>query len=171
MTLRKLKKSDTLEIRLTHADKSAFMAKAAGEGQSASEVVRLLVDHYLSNSNCVLQELSARNTSFARMALDAGAVLVISILGYGLAAWALRMALLKPFIPSRIGLWKLPDSFDPLTFSIGHRSVPPGAHELLGWWIIPIFLILGATVGLITWRFGTSRAGRILHFWTAPGSR
>jgi len=47
---REPKKSDTLEVRLAHEAKQAFMAKAADEGQSASEVVRNLVAHYLDAS-------------------------------------------------------------------------------------------------------------------------
>lgn len=39
------KKSETLEIRLPHALKQAFMAHCADEGRSASEVVRGFIEH------------------------------------------------------------------------------------------------------------------------------
>ncbi len=42
-TPRPAKKSETLEIRLSHDDKLAFMARCRSEGVSASEVVRGLI--------------------------------------------------------------------------------------------------------------------------------
>src|SRR3954470_6752839 len=46
MNKRSPKKSETLEVRLTHETKQAFMSKAAVEGRSASEIVRDLVANY-----------------------------------------------------------------------------------------------------------------------------
>lgn len=42
------KKSESLEIRLSHEVKRAFMAKAIEEGRSASEVLRTSIDRYLA---------------------------------------------------------------------------------------------------------------------------
>lgn len=38
------KKSETLEIRLSHEDKQAFMARCRAEGVTASEVLRSLIE-------------------------------------------------------------------------------------------------------------------------------
>ena len=38
------KKSETLEIRLSHAQKQAFMARCQAEGRSASEALRAYID-------------------------------------------------------------------------------------------------------------------------------
>ena len=43
-TPRPPKKSETLEIRLSHDDKLAFMARCRSEGLTASEVVRGLIE-------------------------------------------------------------------------------------------------------------------------------
>lgn len=43
-TPRPPKKSETLEIRLSHAEKLAFMARCRSEGVTASEVVRGLIE-------------------------------------------------------------------------------------------------------------------------------
>lgn len=43
-TPRPPKKSETLEIRLSHAEKVAFMARCRAEGVTASEVVRGLIE-------------------------------------------------------------------------------------------------------------------------------
>lgn len=42
------KKSDTLEVRLSHATKQAFMARCRSEGRAASEVVREMIEGYLA---------------------------------------------------------------------------------------------------------------------------
>ena len=44
------KKSETLEVRLSHPDKVALQDKAAREGRSVSAVVRGLISSYLSQS-------------------------------------------------------------------------------------------------------------------------
>ena len=41
------KKSENLEVRLSHADKQNLRAKAALEGRSVSDVVRCLISDYL----------------------------------------------------------------------------------------------------------------------------
>jgi hypothetical protein len=48
MSRRSPKKSETLEVRIPHEVKDALMRKAHAEGRSASEVVRKLIDSYLS---------------------------------------------------------------------------------------------------------------------------
>jgi hypothetical protein len=42
--MRTLKKSESLEIRLPHPTKQAFMARCQAEGRSASEAVREFID-------------------------------------------------------------------------------------------------------------------------------
>ena len=45
-----LKKSETVEIRLPHATKTAFMDKCRAEGRTASEVIRRFIDSELDRS-------------------------------------------------------------------------------------------------------------------------
>ena len=44
---RKLKKSETLEIRLPYPTKQAFMARCSDNGRSASDAMRGFIDDYL----------------------------------------------------------------------------------------------------------------------------
>jgi hypothetical protein len=44
----RLKKSETLEIRLPYPTKLAFMARCRDEGRSASEALRLFIDGHLA---------------------------------------------------------------------------------------------------------------------------
>lgn len=46
---RQLKKSETIEVRLSHDLKQAFMAKASDEGRSASDVMRDSIAGYLGS--------------------------------------------------------------------------------------------------------------------------
>jgi hypothetical protein len=76
-----------------------------------------------------------------------------SLFGYGIAAGFLVTAAVKPFMPSRAGMWLVPDPKDEFSFSIGTNDNPHG-RELLGWWIIPIGIVVGLGLGWLTWRFG-----------------
>ena len=42
------KKSETLEVRVPHAAKQAFMARCRAEGRSASDVIREFIDGFLA---------------------------------------------------------------------------------------------------------------------------
>lgn len=81
---------------------------------------------------------------------------LVSLVGYALAAGFLFSALWKPIDPERVGLWRVPDPEDPWSFSVGMIDPSPGAQELLGWWIVPVGLVLGWALAYLTWRFGVA---------------
>jgi hypothetical protein len=57
-------------------------------------------------------------------------------------------------MPDRVGLW-VHGRGDALSISLGVTDRPgPLNTELLGWWIIPIGLVVGAVLVLLTWRLG-----------------
>lgn len=69
----------------------------------------------------------------------------VGILGYSLAAALVLVAVLKPFFPHHIGLWKNP----PDLFALGFVSGPPDPQfEILGLWIIPLGLVVGCLLWL-----------------------
>jgi hypothetical protein len=77
------------------------------------------------------------------------------IVGYVVAGSFFCAAMVKPFAPARVGLFRLGE--DEISLHLG-LSAPPPAHgqELLGWWIVPLGLLLGAaafrlTVGFARW--------------------
>lgn len=76
-----------------------------------------------------------------------------SLIGYGIGASFVVCALVKPFAPGRVGLWKLADPADDLSFSLGWVN-RPDATDLLGWWIIPVGLAIGLGLIFLTARFG-----------------
>jgi uncharacterized membrane protein len=83
-------------------------------------------------------------------------VLLSSIVGYFLGAAFILCALLKPVHPQTAGLWILAAGTDHPTISLrlGFGDAPPGGRELLGWWIVPIGLVMGCGLVMLTTRFG-----------------
>jgi hypothetical protein len=84
-----------------------------------------------------------------------------SALAYGFAACWLFTALAKPFQPARVGLWLMPDANGDLNLSLGSHGTADIGRDLLGWWVVPIGLALGAATALLTWRWN----GRLLRRW------
>ncbi len=79
-------------------------------------------------------------------------VLLGSILGYFLGTACMLVAVLKPFLPETAGLWvtaKNTGDFE-TSLRLGFGSAPVGGHEVLGWWIIPLGLIVGCAMVMVT---------------------
>ncbi|HKC11398.1 MAG TPA: hypothetical protein VKI41_05005 [Vicinamibacteria bacterium] len=80
-------------------------------------------------------------------------VLIPVIGGYLVAASFFIAALVKPFAPDRVGLWRL--SNDEFSLRLGlTATVPPRGQELLGWAIVPLGLIVGSGTFLLAVWFG-----------------
>ncbi len=79
---------------------------------------------------------------------------MVSLTGYAIGAGLLITAIAKPFAPDHVGLWHMRGPPDDYTYSLGVVTEAPRAHDLLGWWIIPIGLFVGALTLWLTWRFG-----------------
>ena len=95
-----------------------------------------------------------------RVSLGGLFTLAATLLGYATGLFLITMALLKPFMPERIGLWLRPG--DDVHFSLGRMPVPT-ADEVLGWWIIPLGLILGLVIMLLTWRWSLAAVRSLLR--------
>lgn len=82
-------------------------------------------------------------------------VLVGSMMGYFLGTVFILVAALKPFHPQTAGLWLLRNSTgDPeISLRLGFGSVPGVGRDVLGWWIVPIGLLAGCAVVILTTRF------------------
>jgi hypothetical protein len=91
----------------------------------------------------------ASRGTFERITLTA--LYVLGYFGMG-TLWA--GALEKLLAPSRGGLWYTPGDFWSTTLLVGGNP-PSGAHELLGWWVVPIALLAGWGV-----KFASDRAAQ-----------
>jgi len=82
-------------------------------------------------------------------------VLLSSIFGYFLGIVFILCAVLKPFHPRTAGLWLIPDGAGDVEISLrlGFVGAPLGGHEVLGWWIVPIGLVVGGGLMMLTTYF------------------
>lgn len=72
-------------------------------------------------------------------------VFIGCVVGYFLGGSFMLCAILKPLHPQTAGLWRLADEANSYSFSLrlGFGTVPAGGRELLGWWIVPLGLLIG----------------------------
>ena len=96
-------------------------------------------------------------------------VFFCALFGYAFGAGFLLVGIIKPLAPAHTGVWLQ----NGVVVSCGALVVvpPPPAHEVLGWWLIPIALILGTTVSLVT-TFMIRLSLKLSHSWqTRLGGR
>lgn len=73
------KKSETLELRIPHATKQAFMARCRDEGRGASETLRLLIDSHMARRAEAGRRRLIRAAAALAVVLGAGAVALPSL--------------------------------------------------------------------------------------------
>jgi hypothetical protein len=91
---------------------------------------------------------------WATRSLEGLGALVVAFLGYATALIALGCALVKPFMPDRVGLWVQRVPPDDWSFQLGRvATAPTDAREVLGWYIVPLGLLVGAIALTATSRY------------------
>jgi len=92
---------------------------------------------------------------WARLSVAGFFVLLAAIVGYFLGGALVVCALLKPFHPQSAGLWAFHDATGDVEYSLrmGFSTPPAGGHELLGWWMVPIGLVAGGLLLMLTTAF------------------
>ena len=91
---------------------------------------------------------------WATRSLEGLGALVVAFLGYGTALIALGCALVKPFMPDRVGLWVQKVPPDDWSFQLGRVATAPiDAREVLGWYIVPLGILVGAIALTATSRY------------------
>jgi len=90
---------------------------------------------------------------WASLSIAGFCVLFGSLIGYLAGIVFLLCALLKPFHPHTAGLWIIPDGAVDVEISLrlGFGSIPAG-REVLGWWIVPLGLVAGFGLVMLTSR-------------------
>lgn len=90
-----------------------------------------------------------------------GRLLVTALYFFGyinvFTLWA--AAIEKLLAPSRGGLWYVPGHWSSISL-ITSGSPPSGARELLGWWLVPIAVLVGWALKVVTDRIAQLWIGR-----------
>ena len=178
--LRRLPEADVSEIVAelrSHVRDSA--GDAMDEGEVAAALARLgspgeLASLYATDR---LLERAGRDPSpwlllwslvrRATVSVAGGVALLSVIAGYLVAAGFFVAAIAKQFAPDRVGLWWLHG--DEISLHLGLVAAPPPPdQELLGFWIVPLGLSLGALALWSTARFGRWAVTRLRRTPLAP---
>jgi hypothetical protein len=166
------------EIRAHILDKTA--AKAPGETAAAAPETPASVSATLAALGTP-EELASRYRTEellkrAQLAASPGLILLrwtalglatllvclVSAVGYCLGGALVMFALFKLLWPRGTGLWA-ERTADRWNASMFFGNQPRPGHELLGWWLIPIGLILGAGLLYLTFRFCTWSLSKFLR--------
>ncbi len=94
-------------------------------------------------------------------------VFVIALVGYALGGGFILLALIKPLFPANTGFWVGPNQFS-FSFRTAASMTNPASpvHEVLGWWLIPVCLVIGALSLALTTKFLQYLMGRFR--WRVP---
>jgi hypothetical protein len=93
---------------------------------------------------------------WASLSVNGFLVLLVAIPGYFLGIVLIVAAALKPFHPATAGLWVSPDVAardTAYSLHMGFGAAPAGGREVLGWWIMPLGLLAGCGLVILTTRF------------------
>ena len=126
-------------------------------GSSAELARQYTADEVLARAEISRSPLRLLDSLFrwATMSVAGSLVLTGAITGYFVGLVFLAVAVLKLFHPATAGLWALRDGAgDPeLSVRMGFGAAPSNAHELLGWWIVPLGMVIGCGLVMLTTRF------------------
>jgi hypothetical protein len=152
--------------------RSHLLEKAAAGGMTGAAVdaaleslgrpeelaLEYVTDELLARAEVSRSPLRILDTLFrwASLSIVGFFVLLGAITGYFLGVVFLLVAALKPFHPETAGLWASRDASGDLALSVhlGFGYAPVGGREVLGWWIVPIGLLAGCLLVILTTRFG-----------------
>ena len=137
-----------MHIQERAGDDALRIEKVLGGLGAAEELAKqyrtglLLQQAHRSISPLVILRATLR---WALTGIEGTAVFLIAVVGYATGAAFLLLALLKPIFPRHTGLWVGPGVFN---FSFETALPPAGGavRELLGWWLIPVCLVMGSLI-------------------------
>ncbi|HEV2645934.1 MAG TPA: DUF1700 domain-containing protein [Acidobacteriaceae bacterium] len=86
----------------------------------------------------------------------------VAALGCSLGCWLFLLGFIKLMSPRTTGVYGVWTKHD-ISFNWQFGSSPNKPNELLGWWLVPIGILLGGAILLLTFRLGY---WSIRRFWT-----
>ena len=134
----------------------AVDAVLAGLGRPEDLASQYTTDNLLARAEVTRSPLRILQSLFRWGSLSVAGFLVLmgSLAGYfvGFALWL--CAALKIFHPHTAGVWAIPTGPDDVEISVrlGFGNAPAGGRDLLGWWVVPIGLLAGGGLVILTSR-------------------
>jgi uncharacterized membrane protein len=145
------------------ANVAAVDAALAALGTAEELASQYVTDNLLARAEVSRSPLQILKSLFrwASLSIAGFCVLLGSLIGYLAGIVFLLCALLKPFHPHTAGLWIIPDGAVDVEISLrlGFGSIPAG-REVLGWWIVPLGLVAGFGLVMLTTRYAVWCARR-----------
>jgi hypothetical protein len=153
------------ELRSHIADKAAASGQVTAAGVDAALALlgtpeelatQYTTDALLARAEVSRSPLRILESLFrwASLSIAGFLVLLTSIVGYFLGGALMLCAVLKTIHPQSGGLWAFPNGTDTeISLRLGFGTPPPGGRDLLGWWIVPVGLIVGCGLVVLTTRF------------------
>ena len=128
----------------------------AALGSTEELASQYITDNLLAHAEVNRSPLRVLNTLFrwATLSVTGFCVLLGSVIGYFFGVVLILVAVFKVIHPQNAGLWLLHDSTGDSEFSfrMGFGGAPTG-RDLLGWWILPLGLLVGCALVTLTTRF------------------
>ena len=160
-----LRREETTDI--VEELRSHILEKAALQGETSSAAIdnvlaalgnpedlaaEYMADDLLQRAASGFSPLLLLRGLFRWACLSAAGVFVLlgCTVGYLVGVSLMLCAVLKPLHPHTAGLWRLADQANSYSLRLGFGPVPPGGKELLGWWMVPVGLLLGGGLCLLT---------------------
>jgi hypothetical protein len=132
-------------------------AALAGLGSPEELASEYVTDNLLARAEVSRSPLRILESLFRWASLSVAGFFVLlgSILGYFVGGAFMWCAVLKLIHPQSAGLWVARDSTGDFQFFLrmGFGTPPVGARDVLGWWIMPIGLLAGCGLVILTTRF------------------
>lgn len=113
-------------------------------------------DNLLARAEVNRSPWSILNSLFrwASLSIAGFFVLIGSLLGYFTGVVLILCGYLKLIHPHTAGIWTTQDAAGDLQVSVrlGFGSPPASGHEVLGWWIVPLGILVGFGLVMLTTR-------------------
>jgi hypothetical protein len=137
-------------------------AVLAGLGSPEELAQQYLTDEVLARTEASRSPVQIVENAFRWASLSVGGLFVLlgALMGYAIGLLLLLWAVLKPLHPGTAGLWASRDSTGDLLISVHvwAGSAAPGSRDLLGWWIVPLGLLAGGGLVMLTTRLAARYA-------------
>jgi HAAS domain-containing protein len=165
------------ELRAHIAEKTSAGASVQST-LSALGTPEQLASEYVTDGLLARAELSRSpfrilNSLFhiATFSATGFAALLATVTGYTLGVIFVLGAFAKILHPHTAGLWRIPDGYGvEYSLRMGFANYPGPGREVLGWWIVPLGLVLGYGLIILTTRVAVWGVRKYRASRPAPGA-